>query len=154
MSYDLSEIFKAIERFTERVIYDTEPSKSDRALPSWRRFNGDDTENSSKAVRLFDIYIGDEIPPMVITGNGKDSYDIQAQIKIEYLNDVSMNAIASSDYIKIKNALCDSDKTELYAVGFEFFFFESEGNIEAADDEEEDYRNLIFPVMCRVEVAH
>lgn len=150
MALDYSEIIDAVEKHIEVVIMGTTPSRIDKSLPSWKRFKGEHMENSTRRTRLFDIiHMRKEL---FFTGNGTEDYDAYVHIRIEYGDDEHLNKLADSDYVKIKTALDNSDKSELHAAGFNLFYWEDDSDIEEPDDDNE-YRIMTLPVVCRVTVT-
>lgn len=150
MAADYSEIIDAVEKHISFVIKNTTPSRSDDSLPKFTKFNGEHMENSTKRTRLFDVV--HDRKELFFTGNGTEDYDAYMIIRVEYSDDEHLNKLADSDSIKIKTAIDNSDKTELNALGFNMFFYDEDASIEEPDDDEE-YRIMTIPVVCRVTVT-
>ena len=153
MTTDYSTVMDAVERHIAQQIMKTTPSKSRYGLPKWARYKGEDIEEGAKIDRLFDIVEDTEGPTVFFTGNGVNDYDGVLLVKIAYNRDPHINKVAHSDYTQIRYQLMESDKTDLYAAGFDMFEIQEQPSIPETDDEE-DYRIMEFRVGVRVSVEH
>lgn len=150
---DYSVIVDEIIKHIIKTVYATEPSKASNEMPSWKLFRGESLENSNRKTRMFDVVCEEDNPTLVYTGNNSDDYDIVLNVELCYPNDIHANSIAKSDYVNIRAALLNSDRTELYKQGFNFFSFEDTPTIPAPDDGD-DFRFMTMPVLCRITVDH
>ena len=149
---DFFDTMSDIKKHVTKSIYRTVPSHSGKQLPKWKKYKDDMDLSKSvgMATRIFDVVEEADALELVFTCSGVDDYNVLLNIEICYPNSNKITSVAFGDYTKIKGELLGSTNIELANSNFGFFKFE-EPILDDADDEA--YRILTIPLMCRISVG-
>ncbi len=151
MPYDYSEIVDAIKKHFTKAVYATTPSKSNTTIPSWKKYKGQNlSSEKGNRTRIFDVEESESGGEVIFTGNGSDDYNVIVNVEVCYENNNRFNTVAMGDYSKIRYKLQNTDNTEILAKGFNFLQVLPHELDEVNEDEE--FRFLTIPVLCRITV--
>jgi hypothetical protein len=98
--------------------------------------------------RLFDVFVSEDVPPeRFVTSATAIDWNVTINIDICYHVTRRQTAIAARDFDKIQRAITNSDTSSL--TGYNFPYWQGYEWIPEAD-ENENYRFIRIPVLCRI----